>query len=322
MKITRERLLALALQETERRASQGEVISGYVTGSLAGGDPLLGGSGDVDLVLIHEGDPATEREFVPLSSQVHLDIAHRPRSFYRQPRRLRRHPWYGPEICEPAYLYDPTHFFEWAQAGVRGQFYRPDFIHARAQAFLRRGRRYTAAGRSEPRWLRSYLQGLLETVNAVASLSGAPAAGRQVSAHLAAKLGELGHSELFQRFQQLLGADQLQPRNLPEWVGAWARAYDQALAQADSNAGLAGERRNYYLAGFQTMVEDGRGSLILWPLLYSWEQVAHVNGTGWDYLLEQLRLSDRFADFRLQALERLQDEVEDQLKTWSERVGA
>lgn len=322
MRITRERLLALALTETERRAEQGEVISGYVTGSLAGGDPLLGGSGDVDLILIHETDPAIEREFVPLSSQVHLDIAHRPRSFYRQPRKLRRHPWYGPEICEPAFLYDPTHFFEWAQAAVRGQFYRPDFIHARAQAFLRRARRYAAEGRSEPRWLRSYLHGLLETANAAASLSGTPAAGRQVGAQLAAKLGELGHSELFQRFQELLGADQLQPRILPDWVAAWARAYDEALAQAGSASGLAAERRNYYLAGFQAMVEDGRGSLILWPLLSSWEQVAHVNGAGWDYLLEQLRLSDRFADHRLDALERLQDEVEDQLERWSERVGA
>lgn len=225
-------------------------------------------------------------------------------------------------MCEPAFLYDPTHFFEWAQAAVRGQFHRLDFVHARAQAFLRRARRYTADGRREPRWLRCYLHGLLETVNAVASLSGFPAAGRQVGAQLAAKLAELGYSELFQRFQLLLGADQLPVRVLPEWVGAWARAYDAALAHRGSNSSLASERRDYYLDGFQAMVEDGRGSLILWPLLASWEQVAQANSEGWANLREQLRLSDRFADHRLEALERLQDEVDGQLVRWSERVGA
>lgn len=322
MRITRDRLLALALKETERRAQRGEVISGYVIGSLASGDPLLGGSGDIDLVLIHDAEPPLEREFVPLSGQIHLDIAHRPRSFYRQPRQLRRHPWYGPEMCEPAFLYDPTHFFEWAQAAVRGQFHRLDFVHARALAFLQRARRYAADGRREPRWLRSYLHGLLETVNAVASLSGFPAAGRQVGAQLAAKLGELGYSELFQRFQLLLGADLLPVRVLPEWVGAWARAYDRALKQPGTAAELAGVRRDYYLDGFQAMVEDGRGSLILWPLLASWERVAHANSEGWANLREQLRLSDRFADHRLEALERLQDEVDGQLEQWSERVGA
>lgn len=338
MRITRERLLTLALEETQRRAEHEAVLSGYVIGSLVSGDPLLGGTADIDLVLIHDEQPPVERELVPLSSQIHLDIAHRPRSFYQQPRQLRRHPWYGPEICEPGFLYDPTHFFEWAQAAVRGQFHRLDFVYARAQAFLRRARRFAAAARSDADWLPGYLNGLLETVNSVASLTGFPAAGRQVGAQLAAKLGELDNASLFQRFQQLLGADQLPQWDLPDWVAAWARAYDQALttrqapnpategrARSGSASLLVRERREYYLAGFQTMIEDGRASLILWPLLNNWARLRYGNGTqalGWEPLLEQLRLSDRFADHRLAALERLQDEVEGQLERWSERVGA
>ncbi len=354
MKITRDRLLALALEETERRAERGDVLSGYVIGSLAAGDPLLGGKGDIDLVLIHGDDPLVEREFMPISSQIHLDITHRPRSFYRQPRKLREHPWYGPEMCEPAFLYDPTHYFEWAQAAVRGQFHRPDFVYARACAFLRHARRSAAQARGDRGWLGTYLQSLLETINAAASLSGFPAAGRQVGPQLAARLSELGYTELYHRFQQLLGADRLEPRRLPDWIAAWARAYDRALEHQSSETepspnltgenaladrtdgslkrrlrtfgdGLAAERRAYYLAGFQTMVEDGRGPLILWPLLASWQRVAASNAPhtdSWEAVLKQLQLSRIYADRRLTQLERLQDQVEDQLERWSERVGA
>lgn len=361
MRVTRDRLLELALKETERRAEREGVLSGYVIGSLAAGDPLLGGTGDIDLVLIHETDPLFERELVPLSSEIHLDIAHRSRRFYQEPRKLRRHPWHGPEMCEPAFLYDPTHFFEWAQAAVRGQYHRPDFVYARAQAFLRRARQHLAPTGSGPGWLHGYLRSLLESINAVASLSGFPAAGRQVGLQLADKLGQVGHAGLLERFQLGLGADRLPARALPEAISGWARAYDQALAvraaeQVESDGGsmgpasgaagqtqtrpsgagrqsyyggpglaLAPERRDYFLLGFQEMVEDGRGSLILWPLLASWEEVAAFadgQAPDWQALLEQLRLSSDFATERSADLEQLQDQIEGQLERWSERVGA
>lgn len=338
MRVTRDRLLSLALKETERRAQRGDVLSGYVIGSLAAGDPLIAGTGDIDLVLIHDTTPWLEREFVPLSSEIHLDIAHRPRSFYQQPRELREHPWFGPEMCEPAFLYDPTHFFEWAQAAVRGQYYRPDFVHARAQAFLRRARESVLEALGDRSWLSRYLRALLETANAVASLTSFPAAGRQVGMQLAAKLDQAGHPELLERFQLLLGADLLPPRALPDWIAAWAREYDLAMSggiestnsepasdRPDFDPSLTPERRDYFLAGYQSMVENGRGSLILWPLLANWERLP-VGLAGhpdpWASVLEQLHLSPSFADQRTAALERLQDEVDRQLERWSERVGA
>lgn len=341
MRVTRDRLLSLALEETERRATKRDVLSGYVIGSLAAGDPLLGGSGDIDLVLIHESKPLVERELVPLSGEIHFDITHRPRSFYREPRKFRSHPWYGPEMCEPVFLYDPTHYFEWAQAAVRGQFHRVDFAYARSQAFLARARRYSAEAHSDGSWLRSYLRALLETVNSVASLTGFPAAGRQVAAQLASKLSEIGHPELFERFQHMLGADQLQHRALPEWIAAWARAYDRALSEpaAQPHSGVPGEpagarpptgelltpeRRTYYLAGFQSMLEDGRGSLILWPLLASWAGLPQLNGRVQvrQSMLEQLLLAEQHANRRIWELEQMQDQVEGQLERWSERMGA
>ena len=94
----------------------------------------------MDLVLIHEYEPAIPREIVPLSDEVHLDISHHAKRLYKQPRELRVDPWLGPSMCEPVFLHDPNHFFEWAQASVRGQFHRPDYMLARGAAFLERAR--------------------------------------------------------------------------------------------------------------------------------------------------------------------------------------
>ncbi len=140
MIITRAKLVELARREAEARAASGDLVSAYLVGSVAYGEPLLGGTADIDLVLIHAEDPATDREIVPLSADVHLDIVHHGRQRYAQPRGLRIDPWLGPAISGPVFLYDPQHFFEWAQAGARGQFFRADHTLARARSLLQAAR--------------------------------------------------------------------------------------------------------------------------------------------------------------------------------------
>jgi tRNA nucleotidyltransferase (CCA-adding enzyme) len=43
------------------------VISIYMTGSLRRDDPLLGGTADIDLYIVHDSKPEAEREVVRLS---------------------------------------------------------------------------------------------------------------------------------------------------------------------------------------------------------------------------------------------------------------
>ena len=324
MRITTEKLLELARKEAESRPS---VVSGYVIGSTAGGDPVFGGAADVDLVLIHEYEPAAPREIIPLSNEVHLDITHHAKRLYQQPRQLRVDPWLGPAMCEPVFLYDPDHFFEWAQASVRGQFHRPDHTLARAVGFLKRARASWQTLDAERLWLSGWTRALLEATNAVASLDGFPASGRRVMPQLKSRLTEVGHPEIYGYFLRLLGAENFDDTVAAEWVASWSSAFD-AASGLSFDPELSEVRRGYYLGGFLSMIEEGSAIEILWPLLSTWDlaihqlAVASEHQSHWAQILDTLMLSIDYASEREKELEDLLDLVEGILENWGEKVGA
>ena len=99
MRITRETLIKLAQDTTaERVRLNHRIICVYLTGSLLHEEPLLGGTGDIDLFVIHDSQPAVDREVVRLSDEIHLDIAHLSQDVFQHPRLLRTHPWISPFI--------------------------------------------------------------------------------------------------------------------------------------------------------------------------------------------------------------------------------
>ena len=316
MRITSEKLLELARKEAEDRPG---IVSGYVIGSAAGGDPVFGGTADVDLVLIHEYEPANPREIVPLSDEVHLDISHHAKRLYKQPRELRVDPWLGPAMCEPVFLHDPNHFFEWAQASVRGQFHRPDYMLERAAAFLEKARLSLKGLETDRLWLSGWTRALLEAANAVASLDGFPASGRRVMPQLKSKLTELGHPEIYESFLRLLGAERFVDSMATEWIDSWATTFDSA-SKLSSDPELAEVRRGYYLGGFRSMIEDGSAVEVLWPMLSTWDRAIHELGepqSHWPQILNTLGLSVDHADEREHELEDLLDQVEEILELWA-----
>lgn len=330
MRITRETLIELACHETERRAAIGDVISGYIIGSVARDEPVLGGTADIDLVLIHQGRPPKTREIVRLSEDVHLDIAHHPRDLYSKPRELRVHPWLGPAMCEPIFLYDPQHFFEWAQAGARGRFFRPDHVYARARAFLKMSRQSASVLKLSDRWIKTYTRAILEAANAVACLTGFPVAGRRMVLNLEQAVTDLDHPEVYEGFTRLLGVEAIQPNDTSELLSAWTRIFDQA-SELNSEPELAPCRRSYYLNGFQALIEAGCPDAIIWTLLTTWERSVHSLKTAeqaepflpfWESTLERLRLTAARSDARNQELERYSDHVEEIVELWAERNGA
>ena len=135
--IERATLIKIARETAARRmAERPSLLSAYLIGSVAADEPLLGQATDIDLVLIDIDPPVTPREVIRLTDQVVLDIHHRARDEYANPKSLRLHPWLGPELAEPIFLADPRHFFELAQSSARGQFYRAEYVAARARTFL------------------------------------------------------------------------------------------------------------------------------------------------------------------------------------------
>ena len=330
MRITRETLIELARHETEQRAAIGDVISGYIIGSVARDEPVLGGTADIDLVLIHQGHPPQSREIVRLSDDVHLDIAHHPRELYSKPRELRVHPWLGPAMCEPIFLYDPQHFFEWAQAGARGRFFRPDHVYARARAFLKMSRQSASVLRLSDRWIKTYTRAILEAANAVACLTGFPVAGRRMTLDLEQAALDLDQPEVYEGFTRLLGVEGIQANNISELLSAWTRIFDQA-SEVNSEPELAPCRRSYYLNGFQALLESGRPDAIVWTLLTTWERSIHSLKTTeraeaflpvWESILERLRLTSGRSDARNEELERYSDRAEEIVELWAERNGA
>lgn len=330
MRITQAQLIELARAEVERRAEDNGLTAAYLIGSIVHDQAVLGGSADVDLVLVHRTEPVLPREVVRLSDDIHLDIAHHPRERYAQPRLLRLDPWLGPAIYDPLPLHDPEHFFEWAQASARGQFLRPDHRRGRAQAFLERARRLRLGLDLQQPWVSAYARAALLGANAAASLAGQPFAGRRALAQLGPATAAAGTPEAYHGLLRLIGADRCGPHHLSDWVSSWARAFD-AAGDLPGDTDLAPERRAYYLKGFQALLETDNPHAILWTLMETWSRTlstlqrfsaAEDHAKAWLEARDVLGLSDLEADRRFDELETYLDQLEVALEDWSSRQGA
>lgn len=330
MRVTRTKLIELAKKEVERRASlDGGLLSGYLIGTVASGDPLLGETADIDLVLIHDGEPIAEREVIPLSEQIHFDIHHHPRRTYAQPPQLRVHPWLGPALCQPVFLYDPTHFFERVQAGARGQFHRPDFVRARALAFLESARHLHSGLQASKRWVEDYLAAVLDGANAGGTLAGFPAGGRRVALGLQRLSEDLGHSEVYGGFLRLIGAEGLGQAEVEGWIQSLSRLYD-AVATDQAEPLLSPARRGYYLAGLQALLETGKPEAAVWPLLHLWARCIRARDPSapappdaeWEAARDRLGLAPGQAALRADQLETYLDHIESVIEEWAEHHGA
>ena len=331
MRVSRAKLIELARKEAERRAAlDGGLLSGYLIGSVASGEPLLGDAADIDLVLVHDGEPVSEHEVVALSDHIHFDIQHHPRRIYAQPPQLRVHPWLGPALCAPVFLYDPTHFFERAQAGARGQFHRPDYVRARAQAFLEQARRLDRSRIEAEGWIEDYLAAVLDGANAAGTLAGFPAAGRRVALGLQNRAEELGRPEIYGGFLRLIGAEDVSREEVAGWISSLARIYD-GVSTTSSEPLLSPARRAYYLGGLQALVEASQPEATIWPLLHLWARCLRAQDNAsapraseaeWNAARARLGLSPGEAALRADQLETYLDHVEAVIEEWADRHGA
>lgn len=330
MRITQAVLIDLARREVEKRSETNGLLAAYLIGSVVHDQAVFGGAADVDLVLIHDREPSLGREIIGLSDDVHLDILHHHRQLYAQPRELRRDPWIGPAIYDPLPLFDPDHFFEWAQASIRGQFLRADFRAARARGFLERARHHQTQIDPAGDWIGLLAEAAFFGANAIASLAGPPASGRRALTALRQACQQAEFEQAFAGLLRLLGADRGGLHNTPEWVGAWARAFD-AAAPFTTRPELLPERRAYYLKGFQTQLDAGEPEAVLPALLETWTNTLAVLGR-FDQLGDHLpSFAAAAADLALgpdSAVERLADldayldSLETFLDDWSVRHGA
>ncbi len=293
------------------------IIAVYLRGSLLYGSPLLGGAGDVDLVLIHDLPPEEEREIIPLTPEIHFDIHHHDQERYQQARSLRVDPWLGPSLFDAEPIYDPRHFLDYTQAGVRSNFSLPETTLARARPLLEQARSFWMERQVHPVQgsipeISLFLKTIHRAVNAVALLSGPPLPTRRLGIQFPDRARAAEAEDLIGSLNTLLGGTNLTRSTLESWLAPWSETLDRYY-QADSLGENFHHKKVYYQRAVVALLETQQPTDALWPLISTWteavdflageiqlhrdwKQASTVLGfAGKDYL-DRLSVFDRFLD--------------------------
>ena len=269
----RKHAQVLVDKESKRDRS---ILAAYLRGSLLFGSPLIDGVGDIDLVFVHSSPPARTHQILRLTPEIHYDIEHHHQELYRKPREVRIDPWLGPSIHDALPLYDPRHFLDYTQAGVRSNFSFPENIQARAKPLIESARQFWMDRQvSSPLEIiaefPTYLSSLENALNAVALLTGPPLPTRRLGSLFPHAAEAASAPSLTLSFSHLIGAVSANADHFKSWTQSWERAIDQ-LTVADSPNPLLAERKTYYLAAIQANLKESQPIAWLWPLITTWTE--------------------------------------------------
>jgi hypothetical protein len=323
MRITRETLVRIAKETAQKRAlADPGLVAAYLTGSVRGENPFLGNSTDIDIVLVHSGQPKVRREVVPVTAEIHLDIVHNPRREYDKPKELRIHPWLGPELYDPLPLYVSGHFFEFIQAGVRAEYSEPGNVLSRARKNADHARQIWS-GLQEgpdagPPRLLSYLKSINHASNAIALLTGNPLAERRFMLQFQERAEAAGAPALAADMANLLGGDRAEGSDLGGFLTAWEGDFVRAAGRNKVHPSIASPRLTYYKASFHAMLASESPLSMLWPLVHTWTLCAAVLPASqqkkWQAACETLGLFGQAFDARPEELDRFLDAVDEILE--------
>ncbi len=328
MRITPELLFKIAKDTVaERTKSDPTIVAAFLVGSVWDGEPVLGGAADIDLVFIYE-TISQYREIVRLTEDVHLDILHHAKKRYEPAKELRVDPWIGSTIysCKP--LYDPEHFLDFIQAGVRGMFFHPDNVLGRVTSLFEYARSiwlrfHNQPPKQGPSQVGEFLVALENIANAVACLSGLPLTERRLLVNFSKSAGDVGHPGLYQGLLGLLGGVDLDPQVIQGWLPDWEETYDMAWDTTHPPIHIHRYRRAYHRRAFDELLTFEQPQVVLWPLLRTWTMAAKQllpeapPVIAWQGVCEQLNLTGDGFEERLAGLDAFLDTTEEVIENWS-----
>ena len=325
MKINRDVLFNIA-QQTAKQSAVDEpwVLAIYLTGSVVDGEPIMGGTADIDLVIIHD-EEMEGREIRRITENVHLDIHHHPRSLYKDGRNLRIDPVWGQMLFYCHSLFDPKHFLNITQANVRGMYKNPEFVAQRVEAQL---------GKARGTWLEfhnqkpdnsvdvtwRYLEAVQNIVNAVASLNNGPLSTRSFMLNYKDVVNEIGLPGLYQGLVGLLGGFEIGEKLPEEWIEDWKEAFCSVNSVEDLYE-LHEVRQDYYFKAVQALGDSEDKSFSFWPVLYTWTLAArHTPDDSilkkWEERFSDLGLTGEGFENRLEGFDLYLDQVEGLVEDW------
>jgi len=334
MRITQD-LLHKYAKETIKRRQRGEVDlhAAYLTGSLLSGSPLLGGTTDIDLILVHKFQVPAQRECQRITPEISLDIFHTLREDYEEHKQLRHDPYLGyPLTHNHILLYDHEHWLEFIQAGVSANFHRADNVLARVNGLITSARDHWLSliqnlDKPHIEWLDQYLETLSLAANGVSGLIGPPLTKRRFLMAFSARTESLGTPKVLIGFYGLLGFTDVEKENLREWTGAFAEDLTVLSEKPDIPVHLSPCRHPYYLDAIRALTESSSPEQAAWPLLRTWLDIrlaleeSTPDTEAWENCLLTLGLTQESASQKTEALDAYLDSLEVIIEAWSDEYG-
>jgi hypothetical protein len=330
MRIDREVLLNIAKQAAiESAADEPWVLAIYLAGSVARGEPIMGGTADIDLVIVHD-EEMEGREIRRITENVHLDIHHHPRSFYKDGRKLRINSVWGHTLYYCLPLFDPKHFLSIIQASVRGMYKDPENTIQRVEFHLSEARdtwldfhNSAQIYNLDATW--RYLEAVQNTANAVSCLSGGPLPTRGFMLQYKKTVTEINHPGLYQGLLGLLGAFGIKENIPAEWFVDWQEVFSDVGGTEDMEE-LGKERQPYYFKAVEALSESEDPSYALWPVLYTWTMaIRNTDNEGflkkWEASFLDLGLVGDGLKDRFEGLDLYLDQVETLVENWKAQHG-
>ncbi len=333
MRITRESLHGIARETAEKFTRRNrDLVCIYLTGSLLSDSPLLGGTTDIDLVLVHASTPPYTREVVRLSDEVHLDMTHYPQTVFQQPRHLRRDPWIGANLCLNALqLFDTQHWFEFTQASAGGQFDLPENVISRARKLETMARQtwldlQTQPVSSHAEQVRLYLSALENAANSISVINGAPLTERRFIQAFPERAAAIGRPGLSAGLNDLFTREGFSAEDLQAWFEPWKECLRAAGQVENVPPRLAPARFSYYERAVAALNEEDPAAA-WWLVLRTWTRALSTLGKpgehldAWEQACRASELAEDHFEQRLTQFDTYLDAVEDTLDAWSKKYG-
>lgn len=334
MRITKNLLRKFAKDTVnQRKRSEPDLHAAYLMGSVLTDEPLLGGTTDIDLMLVHRYLAPTAREAVAITPEISLDIFHKTQDDYVDLRQFRQDPWLGyPLTYNHILLFDTNHWLEYAQSSVSAEFHREDNVLARVNVFLNTARDHWRSLLSSPPqnhldWLDQYLNALAQGANAISGLIGPPLSNRRFLITFTQRLETLGVPEVRAGFYGLLGCSNLGNNAYQPWVDAFEKDLIYLGEREACPVHLSPCRQAYYVQAFQALAQNDDPTLLSWPLLRTWLDIQLALGQdspvqeNWQGLLETMNLIEAVQQEKLEALDAYLDHLDVLIESWAKTYG-
>jgi len=289
MLITQDLLIDITKDYINRLLRQNnDIVACYLTGSVLGDQAFIGGSTDIDLVVVHKEDPPAPREIRRVKSNISLDIVHHHQSLYTFHRRMRQDSWLGYALRNhDGIIYDTDHWLEYIQAGVDAQFDSPENTHARALKFADDARRYWFALDDDDEtpfsdWLDLFFKSVDNACNAVATLSGPGLTQRRFLLDFPARAEAVNQMPLVGDLARLIGNDKISVDFYNQWRPVWETRLVECSQSPHCPPNLHKARKAYFLDCCDALAQSDNLFAVLWPMTVTWRQIAQCSRVGLD----------------------------------------